>query len=333
MKDEEATRLMVAPFAVVQHSHKSDDVGRREQSPGQQREWAETPCVGIASMGNTHFGDTCFGPPPGPTQPKQREERSSTRPSVHARHARNVTASAVRLLEVSRSLSLFLGLCVGVGAALLILLVGRAEKTAQPAARAATRAPVSLRVSVKESGAADDQGAAGIASVAVRAGNQVVVTEEDGVAEFSNLPRDDSLVVEASCPEGYVGGRLLRTFTPTVLSSSPSWSLELGCEPEYVQVEIIVKATGCGDMNVFIDGVSVGTTQNGELRTSSRTFGEAAITLRVEPVSGACQMTQTRPVALIRSEPVVEVNFEGARPPTRRIQRNIPNAAPRPYRL
>src|SRR5690606_10071220 len=147
-------------------------------------------------------------------------------------------ATLLQKLETSRPLSQFLGLCVGVGAALLVLFVGRAEK---PTRSPTSQSTVSLRVSVKESSSEKSDSSRGIAAVAVRAGNQVVVTDEDGTADFSDIRKEGGLLVEASCPDGYVGGRLSRTFTPAVLRSSSSWSLELVCEPEFVQVEIVVQ--------------------------------------------------------------------------------------------
>ena len=234
------------------------------------------------------------------------------------------------MFETSRPLSLFLGLCVGVAAALLVVLFGRAQKPTPPVTLSP---PVSLRVIAKESGGDPHEIARGISSVAVRAGQQVLVTDDDGVAEFPNLKQGGPLLVEATCPQGYSGGRLSRTLTPTVLRSSPSWSLELVCEPEFVQVDIVIKTEGCGEMNVLIDQVAVGVTEGGYFRTSSRTFGEAAIELQVDPVSGTCQLDRVRTVALTRSAPVVEVLFQGERPKPRRAKRNTAASAPRPYRL
>jgi len=234
------------------------------------------------------------------------------------------------MFESSRSLSLLLGLFVGVAAALLVVFAGSSEKTAPVVA---VSPPVSLRVIARESGGEPYESVRGISSVAVRAGHEVIVTDDDGVAECRGIKHDAPLFVEATCPEGYSGGRLSRTLTPGVLRSSRSWSLELVCEPEFVQVDIVVKAEGCGEMNVLIDQVAAGVTQGGHFRTSSRTFGEAAIELQVAPVSGVCDLDAVRTVALTRDKPVVEVHFQGQRPKPRRIRQNTRANPPRPYRL
>lgn len=298
---------------------------------------AETPCVGVPSVGDTHFGETQLAirkvdravsdqSVSTVNVPQRAPFTAAFSPSSLAAFSWSSLAlfSRAWVSKVPRPIALGIGAGVGVGAALLIGLF-------QGAGGAPRSAPVkSAHVEVLVQ---TDDGK-GVADVPVRVRNQVVLTDETGRAPFPPILLDGPLSVKAECPSRYTGERLVREIPKAVAAASKSWSFRLVCRPEFSDVSMVIETKGCGEMRIWVDGVLSGTTTSGNLTLSRGVQSAEVVEVSAEPTSGRCEFERVRHVTLSTAEKTSRVLFEGtpSRPPAAR--RVKARAAPvRPYRL
>lgn len=320
------TRIMVAL------PHLLGDV-----SEGVSDTHARTPCVGVPSMGHTHYGEALqTRVPPSVVvddashQPDTRARSRSVRPalvpqSTTAVRLPSIWGSWAALLpgrrRVARPLALALGLCIGVGAALLVSWPragGKSRTMSQQPAR-----EIVVRASTP--------GGRPLKGVVVRAAGRRLPTDEAGRAKLlAAVPGPVS--VQASCPTGHAGERLERTLSPAVFASSKSWSFELSCEPEVFRATIEVTTRGCGEMRVLVDGVDAGTTTQGRLVLLRRYRQSSALSVYAEPLSGPCDLAPIV-ASVSRADPHVSVELVGQRPRRRTRPLHEPSAPRLPYRL
>lgn len=299
---------------------------------------AETPCVGIPSVGDTHFGETQVAhnkvdtgvkiQPIGTVNVQPRVPfLSSSSPSSSGDFLSSLSAalfSRTWVSSVPRPVALGIGASLGIGGALLIGLLQNGDGA--PRSAPVESAQVEALVQT-------DDGT-GVPEVPVRVRNQVVLTDEAGRAPFPPILLDGPLSVKAECPSGYAGGRLVREIPKAVAAASKSWSFRLVCRPEFSEVSMVVETKGCGEMRIWVDGTLSGTTTSGSLTLSRRVQSAEVVEVRAEPTSGKCDFEKVHHATLSAAEKTSRVLFEGKslRAPARRRVK-APAAPVRPYRL
>lgn len=312
MSSEDETRVMAIPA----------EVRSLMMGPTPNPE-AETPCIGVPSVGDTHVGETQLA-----LERLQPSGRSPSKSTVVPSRGRSGSSAASSfggwISRVPRSVALGIGASVGVGAALLIGLLTDREVVARSA-------PV---ISARVEALVQTEEGTGVPDVAVRVGNQVVLTDDAGRAPFPPVLLDGPLTVNAECPAGYAGGDLFREIPKAVAASSKAWSFRLVCRPEFSEVSLLVETRGCGEMRVWVDGALSGTTTEGSLTVKRLTQTAEVVEVRAEPTSGQCEFDKVRHVTLSTREAVSRARFDGTmvRPLVRK-RTKTPETPLRPYRL
>lgn len=297
---------------------------------------AETPCVGVPSVGDTHFGETqvafrAHGATAGSGLENSASDGMNSRAQAEttAGEKTSLQSSPLKLLRaprgrrVSKPVALGIGLGVGIGAALFTgLLQSRPERARQDVVPSVT---VETLVRTEDG--------AGIPEVPVRVGNQVSLTDESGRAPFLPLSLDGPLTVTAECPSGYAGGRLAREIPKAVASSSEVWTFHLVCRPEFADVSLSIETEGCGEMRIWMDGTPFGTTSGGTLKLSRRIHAAEVVEVKAEPLRGACEFESVRHVSLSPEASTSAILFKGKRPRSSSRGRKTTSLPVRPYRL
>lgn len=286
---------------------------------------AETPCVGVPSVGDTHFGETQVAiESVGELVAKKASDRGNAAPRKMDGLSLLPLSAMAWVSRVPRSMALGIGASLGIGAALLLGLLQSQDVEARSAPVINTRVEAFVQT----------EDGTGVVDVPVRVQNQVVLTDDSGRAPFPPLLLDGPLSVQAECPSGYTGGRLAREIPGAVAAASTSWSFRLVCRPEFSEVSMLVETQGCGEMKVWVDGALSGTTQEGNLTLSRRIQTAEVVEVRAEPTTGRCEFDNVRHVTLSVGETVSRVQFEGTsvRPTVHRRPKK-PRVPSRPYRL
>lgn len=340
MTDDDATRILSSPIRGQPCAIDTND----------EIFEARTPCVGVASMGVTHFGAARLdaaqldGAPGEIAAPDESVVAGGSAPPDDAldRHA-GATSSAstlpVRLLSRGRKVKatvspIWAAACGGVLGLIGAVGVVRGSfessesgrSPAKPAA-SASEGDGSITVHVR-----DDLDRP-LAGVFVRAGKWRAVSDDSGDATL-HPSTSESIRLDAKCPEGTEGAPLDRVMTKPMWRASTSYSYELTCRALEVTQALAITTEGCGDSEVFVDGVSVGTTSEGVLRHERRIREAGVVKLELRASSGLCRFEDSpREVAFERARPNVEEHFLGKRPVMRRKAAPAVSAPARPYRL
>lgn len=283
---------------------------------------AETPCVGVASVGDTHFGETqavILRESTFHSDGRRKLEDAAQQSTKVARGRRRSS------MTLPRPIALALGALVGVGMA-LFLVSGRGSGKMGAGDTTSLRTEVTVAVRTSEG--------KGLGDVPVRVENQVAMTEHSGEARFSEVELGEELNVEARCPDGYSGRDLIREIPSAVANGNDSWEFVLICQPDFVDVVLLVETGSCGEMNIWVDGVDSGKTQHGKLRLTRRLQQDEVVEVRATG-TGRCEVDEVRHVALSTQKPEAHVFFEAApvRPIWRRAKKKDTVAPSRPYRL
>jgi hypothetical protein len=312
---------------------------------------AETPCVGVPSVGDTHFGETQVAlsgpgatgdvrrvsPAPGALGAiSAREPRALEMKSTGAQPLKRTRP--VGALRVPKAVALAIGLLVGIGGALVIgLLQNRATQvenaTGSNGTASSQKAPSAAVPRVTVETIVQTEDGAGVAEVPVRVRNQVVLTDEAGRAPFAPLALDGPLTVTAECPKGYEAGRLAREIPRAVASSSSVWTFQLVCRPEFSDVSLLIETEGCGEMRIWIDGTDFGTTSEGKLQVNRRIHGPQVVEVKAQSESGSCEFESVQHAALAADKRSSTVVFKGKAPRRLSRGRKTPSPPLRPYRL
>ncbi len=283
---------------------------------------AETPCVGVASVGDTHFGETQSVVLPagaGDVEAFRNPNRLTSDTTSTTRVRR------VRAKPIPRPLAIALGLLFGVGMAVLLALGRSTAEPGAPAPSMHAAVVVAARTSDHE----------GLVEVPVQVQNHVVMTDEVGEARFPEVDLRGGLSVRARCPDGYAGRDLVREIPASVSRETARWEFQLVCQPDFVDVAVLVETTGCGEVQIWMDGVESGTTQEGRLLLVRRIHQDEVVEVRAKAMKTPCEMESVRHVSLSTRQSQANVEFVGApiRVGAPRSRRAISPASSRPYRL